>query len=78
MFGYLIRRRKRIAQQTKNHAKQIPNGTSINVENYRQKGGEEGGTIIYVVHYIFCTAIFITLAKDFLNIQNIQCTVQDI
>ena len=43
-----------------------------------RKGGEGGGTIIYVVHYIFCTAIFITLAKDFLNIQNIQCTVQDI
>ena len=39
----------------------------IDVEKHRRgrKGGEGGGTIIYVVHYIFCTAIFITLDKDY-------------
>ena len=39
----------------------------IDVENYRPgRNGREGGeTVMYVVHYIFCTAIFVTLVKDF-------------
>ena len=42
-------------------------GPSIDVENYRPgRNGREGGeTVMYVVHYIFCTAIFVTLVKDF-------------
>ena len=35
-------------------------GGGIDVENIDQD--ERGGTIIYAVHYIFCTAIFMTLA----------------
>ena len=36
----------------------------IDVENIDEdeRGEKGGGTIIYVVHYIFRTAIFITLA----------------
>ena len=42
-------------------------GYHIDVENYRPgRNGREGGeTVMYVVHYIFCTAIFVTLVKDF-------------
>ena len=42
-------------------------GLAIDVENIDEdERGEKGGVLylIYVVHYIFCTAIFITLAKD--------------